>query len=46
MALSNIRERLALLYDIEASMHMERGKDLFRLTLEFPCREHGRRENA
>jgi len=46
MALSNIRQRLALLYDIEASMHMERSKDLFRLTLEFPCREHGRRANA
>lgn len=46
MALSNIRQRLALLYDIEASMHMERSKDLFRLTLEFPCREHGRHHHA
>jgi len=46
MALSNIRQRLALLYDIEASMHMERSKDLFRLTLEFPCREQGKQSNA
>jgi len=28
-----------LLYDIEASMHIERSKEFFRLTLEFPCRE-------
>ncbi|MBU6382506.1 MAG: histidine kinase [Proteobacteria bacterium] len=39
MALSNVRQRLALLYDIEASMHIERSKAYFRLTLEFPCRE-------
>ena len=39
MALSNVRQRLALLYDIEASMHIERSREFFRLTLEFPCRE-------
>jgi len=39
MALSNVRQRLALLYDIEATMYIERSKEFFRLRLEFPCRE-------
>jgi two-component system, LytTR family, sensor histidine kinase AlgZ len=36
IALSNIRERLDLLFDVEASYQVERGKDFYRVEIIFP----------
>lgn len=36
MALQNIRERLELLFDVEASYQVERGKDLYRVEITLP----------
>jgi two-component system sensor histidine kinase AlgZ len=36
IALSNIRERLELLFDVEASYKVERGKDFYRVEIIFP----------
>lgn len=36
MALNNIRERLALLYDVEAELATTVGKDMFEVRLRFP----------
>ena len=38
MALENIRERLALLYDVEAGLTTSRDKTSFEARLHFPCR--------
>jgi two-component system sensor histidine kinase AlgZ len=42
MALSNVRERLMLLYDIEADLKTGAEGDRFRLQLEFPYRKERR----
>ena len=42
MALSNVRERLMLLYDIEADLKTAAEGDRFRLQLEFPYRKERR----
>jgi two-component system sensor histidine kinase AlgZ len=36
IALGNIRERLALLFDVEAHYHVEVGKDFYRVEIAFP----------
>lgn len=36
MALQNIRERLILLFDVEAQYEVERGKDYYRVTITLP----------
>ncbi|MFY9262010.1 MAG: histidine kinase [Gallionella sp.] len=36
MALQNIRERLILLFDVEAQYEVERGKDFYRVTITLP----------
>lgn len=36
MALQNIRERLALLFDVEAQYEVEQGKDFYRVTISLP----------
>lgn len=36
IALSNIRERLELLFDVEAHYHVESGKDFYRVEIAFP----------
>ncbi|MDD2775293.1 MAG: histidine kinase [Gallionella sp.] len=36
MALRNIRERLILLFDVEAQYEVERGKDFYRVTITLP----------
>ena len=45
MALSNVRERLSLLYDIEAELKTVEADGLFRLILEFPYRKERRRRD-
>lgn len=42
MALSNVRERLMLLFDMEAELRMDTEGDRFRLTLDFPYRPERR----
>jgi two-component system sensor histidine kinase AlgZ len=42
MALSNVRERLMLLFDMEAELRMDIEGDRFRLTLDFPYRPERR----
>ena len=42
MALSNVRERLMLLFDMEAELRMNTEGDRFRLTLDFPYRPERR----
>lgn len=42
MALSNVRERLMLLFDMEAELRMDTEGDRFRLTLDFPYRSERR----
>jgi len=42
MALSNVRERLMLLFDMEADLQMQVHRDRFQLTLEFPYRPERR----
>lgn len=37
IALSNIRERLELLFDVEAHYQVETGKDFYRVEIAFPC---------
>ncbi|MBK9161034.1 MAG: histidine kinase [Nitrosomonadales bacterium] len=39
MALRNIRERLALLFDVEASYQVENGKDFYRVEITLPYRK-------
>lgn len=39
MALQNIRERLALLFDVEAKYQVERGKDFYRVGIVLPYME-------
>ncbi len=46
MALSNVRERLMLLYDMEAELKTGEDSGLFRLLLEFPYRKERRRRDA
>jgi two-component system sensor histidine kinase AlgZ len=37
MALQNIRERLALLFDVEARYQVERGDEFYRVIITLPC---------
>jgi two-component system, LytTR family, sensor histidine kinase AlgZ len=46
MALSNVRERLMLLYDMEAELKTEAIDGRFRLRLEFPYRKERRRRDV
>ena len=46
MALSNVRERLMLLYDMEADLRTGVENDRFRLQLEFPYRKERRRRDV
>lgn len=46
MALSNVRERLMLLYDMEAELKTGPQGELFRLQLEFPYRKERRRRDV
>jgi len=46
MALSNVRERLMLLYDMEAELKTGPQGNLFRLHLEFPYRKERRRRDV
>ena len=46
MALSNVRERLMLLYDMEAELKSGAEQDRFRLQLEFPYRKERRRRDV
>jgi two-component system, LytTR family, sensor histidine kinase AlgZ len=46
MALSNVRERLMLLYDMEAELRSGADGDHFRLQLEFPYRKERRRRDV
>jgi two-component system, LytTR family, sensor histidine kinase AlgZ len=46
MALSNVRERLMLLYDMEAELRSGADGDRFRLQLEFPYRKERRRRDV
>jgi two-component system sensor histidine kinase AlgZ len=46
MALSNVRERLMLLYDMEAELKTGPQGDHFRLHLEFPYRKERRRRDV
>jgi two-component system sensor histidine kinase AlgZ len=46
MALSNVRERLMLLYDMEAELKTGPQGELFRLHLEFPYRKERRRRDV
>lgn len=46
MALSNVRERLMLLYDMEAELKTLVEEDQFRLVLEFPYRKERRRRDV
>jgi two-component system sensor histidine kinase AlgZ len=46
MALSNVRERLMLLYDMEAELKTGVESDRFRLQLEFPYRKERRRRDV
>lgn len=46
MALSNVRERLMLLYDMEAELKTAPDAGRFRLTLEFPYRKERRRRDV
>jgi two-component system, LytTR family, sensor histidine kinase AlgZ len=46
MALSNVRERLMLLYDVEAELKTEAIDGRFRLRLEFPYRKERRRRDV
>jgi two-component system sensor histidine kinase AlgZ len=42
MALGNVRERLMLLYDMEAELQTRSEHNQFRLTLKFPYRRERR----
>ncbi|MFZ4759091.1 MAG: sensor histidine kinase [Burkholderiaceae bacterium] len=46
MALSNVRERLMLLYDMEAELRTGVENGRFRLLLEFPYRKERRRRDV
>lgn len=46
MALSNVRERLMLLYDMEAELKTLVEEEQFRLVLEFPYRKERRRRDV
>jgi two-component system sensor histidine kinase AlgZ len=41
MALQNIRERLELLFDVEARYHVEQGKDFYRVEISLPYVKEG-----
>lgn len=41
MALQNIRERLALLFDVEARYHVESGNDFYRVEITLPYMKEG-----
>lgn len=43
MALDNLRERLALLYDVEANLSTERSHERFEVRLRFPYLQHAPR---
>ena len=45
IALENIRERLALLFDIEASYHVTTGKDYYRVEITLPYIKERRHEH-
>ncbi len=45
MALSNVKERLALLYDMQAELKTTVEQGLFKLLLEFPYRKERRRRD-
>jgi len=38
MAVANIRERLALYYDLEARLDIEAGADIYEVRITLPCR--------
>ncbi|MBL8442337.1 MAG: histidine kinase [Betaproteobacteria bacterium] len=40
MAVANIRERLALYYDLEARLDIEEGPENYRVLIHLPCRTH------
>jgi two-component system sensor histidine kinase AlgZ len=42
VALRNIRERLDLLFDVEASYQVENGKDFYRVEIIFPYVSHAK----
>ncbi|MEN9316219.1 MAG: inner membrane protein ypdA [Pseudomonadota bacterium] len=46
MGLSNVRERLLLLYDSDAAVKTAVREDRFRILLEFPCRKERRRRGV
>ena len=46
MALSNVKERLMLLYDLEAELKTAKHEDRFYLHLEFPYRKERRRRDV
>jgi two-component system sensor histidine kinase AlgZ len=46
MGLSNVRERLMLLYDMEAELKTRAEASVFRLELEFPYRKERRRRDV
>lgn len=46
MALANVKERLALLYDMQASLETSVDHGSFRLLLEFPYRKERRRRDV
>jgi two-component system sensor histidine kinase AlgZ len=46
MALRNIRERLALLFDVEASYKVERGDDFYRVEIVLPYMKEENRGNS
>ena len=46
MALSNVRERLMLLYDMEAELETVAHEGYFKLTLNFPYRKERRRRDV
>lgn len=46
MALGNVKERLMLLYDMEAELKTETANELFCLTLTFPYRKERRRRDV
>ncbi|MEO6974490.1 MAG: histidine kinase [Gallionella sp.] len=44
VALRNIRERLDLLFDVEASYQVENGKDFYRVEITFPYVSHAKEQ--
>ena len=46
MALSNVRERLALTFDVEGQLVLNTEEGLFRVTVQFPYRKERRRRDV